>query len=135
MSISTIRSELETRLQTWANAQTPPIPIAFQNVAFTKPQAGCYLEPYLLPNGTSNEEVSGKRKTHIGIFQVNCWALSGRGMGEVELLAQKVVDLFPMLPKTGSVSIEGTPSADSPLPDGTGWVIVPVTIKYRMESF
>ena len=135
MSNAKIRAELETRLKTWADAQTPQIPIAFQGVSFTKPADGSpYLEPILLPNPTLNKTVDGKRKTYIGIFQVNCWAQSGRGMGPVESLAQSVINLFPLLPKTGSVSIEQTPAADSPLLDN-GWLVVPVTIKYRMETF
>ena len=133
MSNSIIRAELETRLKTWADAQTPKIPVAFQNVPFTKPTTGVWLEAYLLPNFTMNQEVSGKRKTHIGIFHINCWAPSGTGMGRVEQLAQQIVDLYPILPKTGAVSIEQTPTADNSIPDN-GWVIVPVTVKYRMES-
>lgn len=133
MSNTTIRAEFETRLKAWADAQVPPVPIAFEGAAFAKPTAGVFLQPSLLPNPTMNLEVSGKRKTYIGIFQVNCWALEGRGMGEVEQLAQDVIDLFPFLPKTGPVSIEQSPAAEKPLPDGSGWVIVPVTIKYRME--
>lgn len=135
MSNAKIRAELETRLKTWADAQSPQIPIAFQNVAFTKPANGPYLEPFLMPNATLNRTVDGKRKTYIGLFQINCWAQSGTGMGAVEALAQSVVNLFPMLPKTGAVSIEKTPEAAHPLPDDTGWVIVPVTVEYRMETF
>jgi hypothetical protein len=136
MSNAKIRAELETRLKTWADAQSPKIPIAFQNVAFTKPADGSpYMEPILMPNATINRTVDGKRKTYIGLFQVNCWAQSGNGMGTVEALAQSVVNLFPILPKTGAVSIEKTPEAEHPLMDDTGWVIVPVTIQYRMETF
>lgn len=136
MSDSKIRVELETRLLTWANAQTPKVPIAFQGVAFTKPTDGSpYLECFLLPAATLNRTVDGKRKTYIGLFQVNCWVQSGKGMGAVEALAQKVIDLFPILPKTGSVSVEQTPSAENSLLDDSGWLIVPVTVKYRMETF
>jgi hypothetical protein len=133
MSNAVIRAELETRLKAWADAQIPEVPIAFQNVPFTKP-TGPYLEAILMPNGTFNKELSGTRKTYIGIFQVNCWAPSGKGMGQVEALSQSVVNLFPILPKSGAVSIEQTPTAEKPLPDDSGWVIVPVTIKYRMET-
>lgn len=119
----------------WANAQTPKVPIAFQGVAFTKPADGSpYLEPLLLPAATINKTVDGRRKTYIGLFQVNCWVQSGKGMGAVEALAQKVIDLFPMLPKTGSVSVEQTPSAENSLLDDSGWLIVPVAIRYRMET-
>lgn len=133
MSNSIIRSELESRLKTWADAQTPKIPIAFENVAFTKPTTGVFMEAFLLPNITLNPEVSANRKRLIGIFQINCWAKSGNGMKTVEQLAQNVIDLFPVMPKSNVVSIEETPNAEKHLLDSTGWVVVPVTIKYRAE--
>lgn len=133
MSNAIIRAALETRLKTWADAQTPKVPVAYQGAPFTKP-TGAFLEAFLIPNDTLHKEVSGQRKTYIGLFQINCWAPSGKGMGEVERLSQKVIDLFPMLPKTGAVSIESTPSAERPIMDDSGWVIVPVTARYRMEG-
>lgn len=133
MSNSIVRAELETRLKAWASAQTPAIPVAFENVPFTKPTASPYLEAYLLPNVTLSKTVDAKRKTYMGLFQINCWAPSGQGMGQVEKLAQSIINLYPMLPKTGNVSVESNPSADTPIP-ADGWVIVPVIIKYRMES-
>lgn len=137
MSNIIIRQELATRLKTWADAQNPSVQIAYQNVPFLKPSTPGvpWLEAQLLPNVTLNNEVSGSRKTYMGIFQVNCWGLYGNGMRVIETLAQNVIDLFPVLPKTGLVSIEQTPTAENPLFDTAGWVIVPVTIKYRMETF
>jgi hypothetical protein len=133
MSNSIIRAELETRLKAWADAQVPLIPVAFENVPFTKPSDGVFLEPLLIPLPTADREVTGTSKRFTGLFRVNCWARSGRGMGQVEKLAQNVISLFPLLPKRGSVSIESTPYSDNSVQDGTGWVVVPVTIKYRME--
>lgn len=136
MSNSIIRATLEGKLVQWANAQTPKVPIAFEGVAFQKPADGSpFLQPILLPNPTANKTVDGKRKTYTGLFQINCWAQSGKGMGQVEQLAQSVIGLYPMLPKVGSVSVEKTPAAEKSLPDDSGWLIVPVTVQYRMESF
>lgn len=134
MSNSIIRVALETRLKTWADAQTPKLPIAFEGNPFVKPATGGYLEPLLIPNVTSNNDLSGKRKTHLGIFEVRCWYPSGRGMGGVEKLSSSIIDLFPILPKTGKVSIENTPYAERPQIDDAGWIIVPVLIFYRYES-
>lgn len=134
MSNKIIRAELESRLKVWADAQTPKIPVAFENVTFTKPTDGVYLQTFLLPTATLDVDVAATRKRRIGIFQVNCWARAGKGMGQVETLAQNIIDLFPILPKTGSVSIERTPYASDSMPDDSGWVIVPVTVEYRHES-
>lgn len=133
MSNQTVATFFESRLQTWAQAQVPPVPIAFENVGFVKPSNSAWLEPFLIPNTTMNKEVSGQRKTHLGLYQVNCWAPKGEGMGEVRALADAVIDLFPLLPK-GAVSVEETPTASRPLPDGDNYVVVPVLIKYRYES-
>lgn len=134
MSNSTIRSVLETRLKAWADAQVPKIPIAFEGVSFSKPASGPYLEPLLIPNGTANNELSGQRKTLIGIFEVKCWYPSGKGMGGVEQLSNSIINLFPMLPKMGSVSVENTPYAEHPQFDESGWIIVPVLVMYRYEQ-
>lgn len=134
MSNQTVRVALETRLKAWADAQVPKIPIAFEGSPFTKPSSSAYLEPILMPNTTVHSELAGKRKTSIGIFEVRCWYPSGRGMGGVEQLANNIVNLFPMLPKTGNVSIENSPYAEHPQFDESGWIIVPVLVFYRHES-
>lgn len=127
-----IRSELETRLKTWADAQSPKIPIAFEGVPFTKPPGTPFLQAYLMPAVTINPTVDGIRSREVGIFQVNCWVADGKGSAEAEALARNIINLFPLVPKTGTVSIEKTPSMASPLIDD-GWRVVPVTITYRQE--
>jgi hypothetical protein len=134
MSNIIIRSELESRLKTWADAQVPKVPVAFEGMAFTKPSTGVFLEPTLIPMSTEDANVSGTRKRCYGVFHVNCWAKSGTGMRQVETLAQSIVTLFPLLPKTGAVSIESTPFVHEHDTDPAGWLIVPVTIQYRYES-
>lgn len=134
MSNSIVRAELETRLKTWAEAQSPKVPIAFENVPFTKPTDGVFVEAILIPNITLDANVAADRQTLMGIFQVNCWARSGKGMGEVERLANSIIGLYPILPKTGNVSIEKTPYVESSIQDTSGWVISPVTIMYRYEK-
>ena len=134
MSNSIIRAALETRLKAWADAQVPKIPFAAEGASFTKPSSGGFLQPTLLPNGTVNNDLSGTRKTYIGIFDVRCWYPSGRGMGEVEKMSNSIINLFPLIPKTGGVSIENTPYAEHPELDTSGWIIVPVMIMYRYEA-
>jgi len=135
MSNAVIRAALEARLKAWADAQVPKVLFAAENSAFTKPSDGSpFIEPFLLPNLTINNELRGSRKTMLGLFQVNCWAPKGKGMGQVEQLALGVINLFPLVPKFGVVSIESTPSADRPDESDANWVIVPVLIKYRYEA-
>jgi hypothetical protein len=133
MSIQVIRAYFETRLKTFADSQSPAVPISFENLAFTKPTSGNFLECFLLPNQTINPTVDGLRKREIGIFQVNCWTRQGAGSGDGMSLAQSIVDLFPLIPK-GVVSVEKTPSIEKSLLDPSGWYITPVTVEYRLES-
>lgn len=137
MSNSVIRAYFETRLKTWADAQSPAVPVAFQNAPFTRPTLGSatnvWLECFVVPNITLNTELSGTRSTKYGIFQVNCWSQQGKGMKTVEAVVDAIVDLFPMVPK-GTVSVEGTPTIKAAIPDSAGWVAVPVVIKYRYED-
>lgn len=131
MSTAIVRAALETRLATWASTQS--LPIAYQNVGFTKPN-GPWLEAILIPNLTMNKEITGTRKTMLGFFQVNVWTPQGQGTGQAEAIAQGIVDLFPMVPKFGSVSIESTPSVERTHPDEDGWAVTPVLITYRYEA-
>lgn len=133
MSNPVIRAALESRLKTWADAQS--IPVSFENVAFTKPANFTpFLECFLIPNVVMNRDVSATHERHYGFFQVNVWAQKGKGMGQAEALAQSVKALYPVVPKTGSVSVETPPKIDKALLDDSGWVIVPVLISYRFEA-
>jgi hypothetical protein len=66
------------------------------------------------------------------MFQINCYAPLGGGMATVEGLAQQIIDLYPVLPKTGMVSIEAPLSASTGIPVD-GFMCVPVTGRYRVE--
>lgn len=133
MSNALIRGAFESRLKVWADAQVPRIPIAFEGTSFIRPASGAYIEPLLAPNVTINNDLSGQRKTHRGIFEVRCWYPSGVGMGGVEKLSSNIINLFPMLPKIGKLSVENTPYAEHSSIDDSGWIIVPVLIFYRYE--
>lgn len=137
MSNSIVRTALETRLRTWAQAQTPVPSIAFENVAFTKPTLSTttplWVECKLLPNQTFSRDTTALRETFIGLFQVNVWSPSNIGMGQAERMADSIKQAFPVVPKFGGVSIEQPPKVGSPLQD-SGWIVVPVLISYRYES-
>lgn len=135
MSIDLIRKELETKLKTWADSQSPAITVAWQDVSFTKPvDYSPFVEPILMPTTTMNYELSGHRRTEIGLFQINVWTKKGIGMSKAESIATSLVTLYPIVPKTGTVSIESTPSLGRSLSDDSGWVITPVLISYRYEN-
>lgn len=129
-----IRQELETRLKAFADAQTPPVLLSYEAVPFIKPtNFAPFLQCFFIPSITLNTDVAGSHKRELGIFQVNVWCADGNGSATIEALAQGVIDAFPIIPKTGSVSIEQTPHMSAAIIDN-GWRIVPVTIRYRLEG-
>lgn len=126
------RSEIETKLNTWAKSQVPPIPVAYENVPFTKPTDGPYIEIVLLNSTAINRNLATDVRIY-GKFQINVCAPINNGMGVVDALVDSVIALYPVLPKTGSVSIE-QPLNDSPKQIVDNFVCVPITGNYRTES-
>ncbi len=132
MSITTIRYDLQTKLKAFADSRS--LPVAWEGVEFSKPASGVWLQPFLLPAATLNYTLNCYRSTFVGTFQVNVWSRQGKGFKEAETVADELVASFPVMPKVGYVSIERTPSIDSKIYDNGGWVITPVTMRYRYES-
>lgn len=134
MSNAVVRSYFETRLKDFALAQSPVLPISYQNVPFTKPGTyASFLECNLYPAPVKNVTTDGTRKRYTGTFQINVWTKSGIGSKAGETLAQALADLFPIVPK-GAVSVEETPSMRTAILDEAGYSIIPVTILYRLEA-
>lgn len=128
----TIRSEIESRLGTWASAQTPKIPVALENVDFTKPITGGYVEVVMLDSAVKNRGVAATGQRITGMFQINVFMPLGSGMGAIDALADTIVDLYPVLPKIGTVSIE------QPLSGSSAFIVedfmcLPLTGRYRVE--
>lgn len=93
MSDALIRKAFESRLKTWADAQTPAIPIAWPNVAFTPP-AGRYLRAFTLPAETQYLSTDNVCKTWKGIYQVSFCMPIGTGAGAVESLLPSLTAAF-----------------------------------------
>jgi len=121
----TIRTEVEKKLASLN------IPIAYENVSFTRP-TGEWLEVFFLtPNKLlSNVAADGYRE--YGMFQVNVHTKLGTGSGRATELVNMIKNLFPVLPKTGSFSVESPPNEAKGFPDGEHWC-VPITVRYRAE--
>lgn len=132
-ALSTVRAHLETRIETWAAAQIPPVKVAYEGVPFTQPSGSPYIACFVIPVPTVNKTVDTKRDTYYGTYQVNVAAPDGAGAGYLEEMAQAIIDLFQVYPKVGSVSIESTPYINKALVDSDGYRVVPVKIPYRYE--
>lgn len=134
--ISDIRYLLESRLKTWADAQSPAIPVAWQNVPFTPP-ATRYLRAWLLPAETGSETLDGAHRRYVGVFQVSVVVPQGTGPGAAEAIAEAIAALYPMnqlLSMTGlDVYIVGPMSVAQGLHSDDRY-IVPVTCRYRADT-
>lgn len=131
MTLQVLRSTLETKLKTWADANN--LPVAYEGVPYTKPDTA-WVDCFIIPATTMNKTVSAARKTYYGIFQVNIYVKDGTGNRTIEALGQSLIDAFPVVPKVGAVSVEATPSYTQPILEGV-WRILPVRIKYRYETY
>lgn len=77
MSKRQIRTAFESRLNAWANSQSPAIPTAWENISFTP--AKPYLRAFLVPASTDSIDLEGKHRMYTGIFQVNIVGEPGKG--------------------------------------------------------
>lgn len=128
-----VRSDLETRLQLWADSQVPKIKIAWEGQAFQKPTSGVFLQAVVMRAKSRNSTLRGTDYREHGLWQISVWGLDGRGSSETENIAQDLVNLFPVVPKFASTSIEQVGSiSQADIIDG--WRVVHVTFPYRKES-
>ena len=131
MTQRTLRKEIEDKVASWAISKN--IKIAYENVPFTKPDS-TFVELYIIPATTVNPTVDAKRATQYGVIQFNIYCKAGEGTKKSEDLAQELIQLFPVVPKSGTVSIEQTGSIMAPLYDAQ-WRVLPVRFRYRQENY
>jgi hypothetical protein len=134
MSQAIIRAGFETALKAWADAQTPAIPVAWQNVTFNPP-TGRYVEAQLIPAPAKKLTLDGIGRTYRGIFQVTFRMPIGTGAGTVESLAASLDAAF-----ADSFTHDGlriyllSPiSLAPPLPAPDRYV-VPASAEYRADT-
>lgn len=137
MSNAIIRSALEGRLKTWADAQSPPIPIAFQNAPFTPPNQARYMRAFLLPAETDSNDLAGEHRAYMGLLQVSICVPDGTGSGAAETLSTAIEALFPVslrLVKSGLTVMITKPASAGPALPEAGIYVVPMSIRYRADK-
>ncbi len=134
--ISDIRALLEARLKTWADAQSPAIPVAWQNVPFTPP-AGRFLRAWVMPAETGSETLDGAHRRYTGVFQVSVYVPQGTGPGAAETLAEAIAALYPMndILDTTAIAVQITsPMSIAAGINADGRYVVPVSCRYRADT-
>jgi hypothetical protein len=94
MSQAIVRQALELTLSTWAAAQSPAIPVAYENVEFTPP-AGRYVRAFLLPAPTESLDLARVHRRYFGVFQVSLVMPKGTGPAAAEALLASLSAAFP----------------------------------------
>ena len=134
MSNVIIRKAFEDRLATWAAAQLPPLPIAYENRAFSPPANGRYLQAFLIPARTDSEFLEGNHRGYDGIFQVSIVMPLGSGTAQAGNIALALDAIYPVYFKDNAISIYITsPMSAAPpiITDNT--FVLPVSCLYRGE--
>lgn len=139
MSDAIIRAAIESRLTAWAKAQSPAIPIAYENMGYKPVTGQRYLRGTLLPAGTLNPSLGGEHSRYHGFYQVDVFIPANGGTGPSGALTKAVEVLFkrPTVIPSGdlNVRINRTPSVGPGMQDDAGFYMVPVTIWYDLDDF
>jgi hypothetical protein len=135
MSQAVIRRAFETRLKTWADALSPAMPIAWENVAFTPP-AGRYARAFLLPAPTESDTLERTDRLYRGVFQVSLVMPIDKGAGAAETLVASLDAAFAHTFTQGTLRIwllrPFSPARG--LSEGDRWVM-PLSAQYRAQTY
>lgn len=137
MSQTLVRDAFEQRLASWAAAQSPAIPVAYQGVEFKPPATGHYLRAFLLPNNTNSNTLDQLHRQYRGFFQVSIVMPSGSGMGAAEALVSALDALFPPSEPITSGAIKVTvtsPMSAAAAIDENGRDVIPVSCAYQADT-
>lgn len=137
MSQKAIRALYEGRLNTWAKARVPALPVAFQNAAFTKPSTGSYLRAFLLPNDTDSRYLEGTDRVYMGVFQVSIVAPLNGGPAVAEGILSELDALFPAyLDLTSTLKVTTiTPLSAAPAQQEPDAYVIPASFSYRATTY
>jgi hypothetical protein len=135
MSQSKIRTALEQRLKTFADAK--PLPVAWEN--FGQVPTGTHLRAFLFRSPTQDPSIGAQHKRYRGLFRIQVWHASvGAGAASVEALAEEIVALFPralqLTKDSVVVHIENTPSQGS-VSIEANWAVITIEMAYRADTF
>lgn len=138
MSQDLIRKAFEIRLNTWAEARVPALPVAWQNTKFTPPAAGIYLRAYVMPAATTSRDAAGDHRQYRGVFQVNVVLPIASGSRPAEQIAGELDALFPVnlsIP-SGALAVRvRTPISVGQPTTGDSDHTVPISLGYDVQFY
>ena len=133
---ASIRSAIEARLRTWAQAQTPAIPVAWQNVSFAKPE-GRYLRANMLPAPGLSNYVEGGDHLRAGLYQIDVCVPQGAGPGAADAIIAALEAQFEsglrLTAGSGQVLVT-EPLSALPAQNEQTHYVVPCRFEYRLHA-
>ncbi|HIC7817462.1 TPA: phage tail terminator-like protein [Enterobacter ludwigii] len=130
-----ITALLDKHLGSWADEQG--IPVSWDNVEFTPPETGVYLQSHDLPATPYSIDLAGTCLVFPGVYQLNVIARAASGR---TLAAQTAKNITALFPQNLELSGEGftcwvlsLPSIHPGINNGVNWT-VPVSLTYRAET-
>lgn len=133
MSNVIIRTAFESRLATWAAAQSPALPIAYENRAFIPPANNRYLRAYVIPAKTQANTLEQTDRDYEGIFQVSIVQPLTAGTASSATIALALDALYPASFLEGSTRIFVTsPMSIAPAIIESNNYVLPVSCFYRV---
>lgn len=133
---SLIRILLESRLSTWAAAESPAIPVAWENVRFNPP-SGRYLRAWLMPAETGSEDLAGAHRRYTGVWQVSVVVPTDTGPAAAGAIAEEIVALYPvnLLLSTTAIDVQIiSPMSIHPALQDSDRYTVPISCRYRADT-
>lgn len=129
---------MEGRVNTWALAQSPAVPVAWENASYTPTNGTRYIRVRLMPSATENPTMASDHRRLIGIMQIDVVFPTGKGISAGETLAEAISSLFPrglsLIQAGKKIHIDRSPSFGPVQIDG-GWAFIPISIPYRLDTF
>jgi hypothetical protein len=133
VDLALIRQAFETRLDTWATANS--VSIAWENHEFEPVADQVYAEARLLPARTKDLFMDQTGRDYTGIFQVNLSMPLGTGAAAAMTLIDSLDDAFPGSFTQGGIRVTlispMSPAPALPVPDR---YVVPVSTEYRVVT-
>lgn len=135
MSTRKVRSALETRLKTFADANS--LKVAWENKGAVLTVN--HIQATLFPAPTQNPSLGVEHKRFRGVFRMRVMLNDiNNGPAGIETLSEALVDWFPrgssLVASGVTVNVESTPSCSGIMYEGN-FVYVVVELSYRADTY
>lgn len=138
MSLNTIRAAIEGRIAT-EFALSPAIPVAYQNVPYSPPNNGSWIQPVIIFGDqayiTLLAPATGMNRVN-GVLTVNVFTPRGVGPGANLTIGQRVIDLFSRI-KLSDIKFDpanGPNVITAPAPEGFYQTQIAITFEAFEQS-